>query len=180
MALAGQKWVVYKPGSVQSKRLVWLFISTDCCQPALAANPDPSAANMHFFRSGSLFGLAPGGVYHAIIVTNYAVRSYRTFSPLPACGRYFFCGTFPKVISPAGRYPAPYLRGARTFLYTPLCAATIRLPFFFLSGNGGKSKLYVIGNRSEQRGRRDRGLFSFQRLDRFHHRALRAIIQDFF
>ena len=27
-----------------------------------------------------------------------------------------FCGTFPRV-APAGRYPAPYLRGARTFLF---------------------------------------------------------------
>jgi len=31
----------------------------------------------------SLFGFAPGGVYHAAIVTNHAVRSYRTLSPLP-------------------------------------------------------------------------------------------------
>jgi len=30
-----------------------------------------------------LFGLASGGVYHAVIVTNHAVRSYRTLSPLP-------------------------------------------------------------------------------------------------
>jgi len=29
-----------------------------------------------------------------------------------------FCGTFPGV-APAGRYPAPYLRGARTFLPPP-------------------------------------------------------------
>jgi hypothetical protein len=29
-----------------------------------------------------------------------------------------FCGTFPGV-APAGRYPAPYLRGARTFLPSP-------------------------------------------------------------
>jgi hypothetical protein len=29
--------------------------------------------------------------------------------------RCAFCGTFPGV-APAGRYPAPYLRGARTFL----------------------------------------------------------------
>ena len=29
--------------------------------------------------------------------------------------RYVFCGTFPRV-APAGRYPAPCLRGARTFL----------------------------------------------------------------
>jgi hypothetical protein len=31
-----------------------------------------------------LFGLAPSGVYHANFVTKTAVRSYRTFSPLPA------------------------------------------------------------------------------------------------
>jgi hypothetical protein len=30
-------------------------------------------------------------------------------------GRFAFCGTFPGV-APAGHYPAPYLRGARTFL----------------------------------------------------------------
>ena len=29
--------------------------------------------------------------------------------------RFAFCGTFPRV-TPAGRYPAPYFRGARTFL----------------------------------------------------------------
>ena len=31
-----------------------------------------------------LFGFAPGGVYHAASVAGDAVRSYRTFSPLPA------------------------------------------------------------------------------------------------
>ena len=30
-----------------------------------------------------LFGLAPGGVYHAAAVAGGAVRSYRTLSPLP-------------------------------------------------------------------------------------------------
>jgi len=35
---------------------------------------------------------------------------------IPETGwRCTFCGTFPGV-APAGRYPAPYLRGARTFL----------------------------------------------------------------
>ena len=33
----------------------------------------------------SLFGLAPSGVYPATPVTRGAVRSYRAFSPLPAC-----------------------------------------------------------------------------------------------
>ncbi len=68
-----------------------------------------------------LFGLAPGGVYSAASVAACAVRSYRTLSPLPASpergpdGRFAFCGTFPGV-APAGRYPAPCVRGARTFL----------------------------------------------------------------
>ena len=51
-------------------------------------------------RSPCLFGLAPCGVYHAAPVTRRAVRSYRTFSPLPflaACaarrGRYVLCCT---------------------------------------------------------------------------------------
>src|SRR5690606_33138166 len=51
-------------------------------------------------------------------VTARAVRSYRTISPLPAAEaawRFVFCGTFPGV-APAGRYPAPCFRGARTFL----------------------------------------------------------------
>ena len=41
---------------------------------------------------------------------------YRPLS-LPETGRRCtFCGTFPGV-APAGRYPAPHLRGARTFLF---------------------------------------------------------------
>jgi hypothetical protein len=68
-----------------------------------------------------LCGLAPGGVYHAAAVAGSAVRSYRTLSPLPAAvfndgrRRSALCGTFPGV-TPAGRYPAPCFRGARTFL----------------------------------------------------------------
>ena len=71
-----------------------------------------------------LFGLAPGGVYHAAIVANRAVRSYRTLSPLPGHAsrrtpvrRYTLCGTFPNFPKEAGgRYPPPLFRGARTFL----------------------------------------------------------------
>ena len=37
----------------------------------------------------SLFGLAPGGVFHAFFVTKKPVRSYRTFSPLPRLGGLF-------------------------------------------------------------------------------------------
>ncbi len=81
-----------------------------------------------------LFGLAPGGVYPAASVAGGAVRSYRTLSSLPRANpkagawRFAFCGTFPGV-APAGRYPAPCLRGARTFLplrVSPLQEAAIR------------------------------------------------------
>ena len=44
-----------------------------------------------------LFGLAPRGVCPAIPIARDAVRSYRTFSPLPEARglrRYVFCGTF--------------------------------------------------------------------------------------
>ena len=66
----------------------------------------------------SLFGLAPGGVCRAAGVTAGAVRSYRTISPLLQLimpQRYVFCGTVPG-FAPAGCYPAPIVRGARTFL----------------------------------------------------------------
>ena len=39
--------------------------------------------------------------------------------------RFAFCGTFPGV-APAGRYPAPCSRGARTFLAPPKRSAAIR------------------------------------------------------
>ena len=67
-----------------------------------------------------LFGLAPGGVCRAAGVTAGAVRSYRTVSPLPSPSvagrsrRSVLCGTFPG-LAPAGRYPAPFVHGARTF-----------------------------------------------------------------
>lgn len=67
--------------------------------------------------ASSLFGFAPGGVYHAGPVAGPAVGSYPTFSPLPMAHhrRFDLCGTFPEVAL-AGRYPAPSLHGARTFL----------------------------------------------------------------
>ena len=66
---------------------------------------------------GSLFGLAPDGVYRAPLITLGAVGSYPTFSPLPKklLRRFIFCGAFRRV-TPPGRYPAPLLCGVRTFL----------------------------------------------------------------
>jgi len=70
-----------------------------------------SSSNLPRNRAGHasvpLFDLAPGGVYHATPVTSCAVRSYRTFSPLPANDRrYIFCGTFRR-FTPPRRYLAP-------------------------------------------------------------------------
>jgi len=62
-----------------------------------------------------LFGLAPGGVYPAADVATGAVRSYRTFSPLPLAvpadprrrgRRCIFCGTF-RGLAPPRHYLAP-------------------------------------------------------------------------
>ena len=64
-----------------------------------------------------LFGLAPGGVYLAACLSVRAVRSYRTLSPLLLSKqkRSTLCGTFPQ-LALGGRYPPPFLHGARTFL----------------------------------------------------------------
>ena len=84
----------------------------------------------------SLFGLAPCGVYPASGITAGAVRSYRTFSPLPGLAvqaealrancpcrstdywRYVFCGTSrPRDLKPASRTLSGTLpSGVRTFL----------------------------------------------------------------
>jgi len=55
-----------------------------------------------------LFGLAPGGVCPAAGIAAGAVRSYRTFSPLPRprARRCIFCGTFHR-LAPSRRYLAP-------------------------------------------------------------------------
>ncbi len=109
-----------KPGSVHRTDACGgrPFIWDDRCRPPLAIHPDGDPQTDHL---PSLCDLAPGGVCHARPVARAAVRSYRTLSPLPRClvaggsWRFAFCGTFPGVAS-AGRYPAPCLRGARTFL----------------------------------------------------------------
>ena len=71
-------------------------------------------------RLPSLFGLAPCGVYPASPITGGAVRSYRTFSPLPqvAPRRFVFCGTCRlRALTPASRTLSGTLPcGVRTFL----------------------------------------------------------------
>jgi hypothetical protein len=86
-------------------------------------------------QAPSLFGLAPCGVCPARGITVAAVRSYRTFSPLPRASlrrtrRYVFCGTFRRAnLNPPSRtLSGTLLCGVRTFLpHRPKAApATVR------------------------------------------------------
>ena len=73
-------------------RLVTIYLGLRL--PAASSNQPETKAG-HFICL--LFGLAPGGVYHACNVTITAVVSYTTVSPLPATnysGLSILCGTF--------------------------------------------------------------------------------------
>jgi hypothetical protein len=113
-----------KPGSVPARECGgWPFIWDASRLAPRATDPGGDAETRLVPEDPPpLLGLAPGGVYRAAPVAGRAVRSYRTLSPLPAPRRarwrFPFCGTFPRV-APAGRYPAPCFRGARTFLPRP-------------------------------------------------------------
>jgi hypothetical protein len=101
--------------------------------PGWADAPSRHAPGFRPSRAGSpsrtrpLFGLAPCGVYHAPSITGRAVRSYRTFSPLPRTSRsrvqwrYVFCGTCREpALKPAPRtLSGTLLCGVRTFLQPP-------------------------------------------------------------
>jgi len=90
------------------------------CRQAIAGPRGPSAVRPYSV-------LLPVGFAVPRPLPARAVRSCRTVSPLPAVRpegiraerrRSVLCGTVPGV-APAGRYPAPCSRGARTFLTPP-------------------------------------------------------------
>jgi len=56
------------------------FLCDVCCQAPDATHPGRGLKTAH---ARPLFGLAPGGVYHAGRVTEAPVSSYLTLSPLP-------------------------------------------------------------------------------------------------
>ena len=104
-------------------------------------------------RDPCLFGLAPCGVYHAASITERPVRSYRTFSPLPAVARrrYVFCctgrlcafGRTSRTLS--GTLPC----GVRTFLPLRTACATgaaiIQPPAWLVyRGTGWRRSCYAI------------------------------------
>jgi len=63
-----------------SRVLSWTVIHLGCPSPNTSSNL-PGSSTGH--ANGSLFGLAPSGVYPATCVATGAVRSYRTISTLP-------------------------------------------------------------------------------------------------
>ena len=95
---------------LRTERIICL--SSQYPKPVLLAQTLGRAA-----PSGFLFGLAPDGVFRAASLALRAVRSYRTFSPLPpACagGGLIFCGTFRrKVFQLSARV---YLRQNRSYV----------------------------------------------------------------
>ncbi len=113
----GKSMLRRRPGVSRVLFLLWLPWGGDghSSRPVVAGGlqrlPGSSGGGAPDPEGSLPLRLAPGGVYHAIPVTEDPVRSYRTLSPLPdgteALDRRFaFCGTFLRV-TPTGRYPAP-------------------------------------------------------------------------
>ncbi len=106
---------VYKPGSVwrgRTPRVTTIHLG----RPSPDASCDPPGRLWPETRHHPYAVLLPAGF--AVPATLPPPRWALTppFHPYPReRGRSDFCGTFPGV-TPAGRYPAPCFRGARTFL----------------------------------------------------------------
>src|SRR5260221_14460112 len=111
-----------------------------------------------FANHAPLFGLAPCGVLPAIRVATNAVRSYRTFSPLPfdsafrpCSGRYIFCATSPSSC-PDRALPGALPCGVRTFLapFSPRSSSALRrlyYPTFARFPSYGGLAVRFLGNR---------------------------------
>ena len=115
-----------------------MVIYLGCRLPDTSLRPTRACASRATRRarraaSPLLLGLAPDGVCRAALVSERAVGSYPTVSPLPAAGfparwRSVLCGTFRRV-TPPGRYPAscPSVLGLSSSLEVePLRDATTR------------------------------------------------------
>ena len=103
-----------KPGSVVGNHSSGIHVTVDLKRPTRKRARIGAALSHRPFgpalSATSLFGLAPGGVYRAVLVTESAVRSYRTVSPLPdllrGLRRFALCCTF-RGLAPPRRYLAP-------------------------------------------------------------------------
>ena len=94
---ASGRGLLKAPGTVHAQRvkksrpisrvLSWTVIPLAYASPRSSSDLPGSPCGPHVAAIkplASLFGLAPGGVCHAVGVATRAVRSYRTISPLPA------------------------------------------------------------------------------------------------
>ena len=125
--LYGATLAAFAPGVTRDGHSSGTPVARRLKQPTRTAGSGHRSRNRLRDLAPSLFGLAPGGVCRAADVAADAVRSYRTFSPLPRLYATRRGGLFSVALSlrleprfrgtsPAGRYPAPYIHGARTFL----------------------------------------------------------------
>ena len=73
-----------KPDSVKDNDLSRTLVAQRLKRPTCVEMAKPSSAS----DAATLRGLAPCGVCPAFFVTKEAVRSYRTFSPLPKGGLF--------------------------------------------------------------------------------------------
>ncbi len=94
----------HKPSSVLPKsgsgdHYSWTAVTCGLQRPYPGARTGPAPFRLR--GKAPLFGLAPGGVYHAVSVTRNAVSSYLAFSPLPD----FSGGIFSVALS----FPSPGL-----------------------------------------------------------------------
>ena len=89
-------------------------------RPLLAGSSDLPESRTERAAPPLLFGLAPRGVYPASRITPAAVRSYRTFSPLPEGGVFSVALSVKSALSESPRPLAGTLPcGDRTFLPFP-------------------------------------------------------------
>ena len=63
---------------------------------------DVKTSSLYKYKTKRLFGLALGGVYNAVFVAKSAVRSYRTFSPLPLKMAVYFSAALSLRFPPLG------------------------------------------------------------------------------
>jgi hypothetical protein len=82
VAAGDRKESAVKPGSVVDSHSSGMRVAAPLKRPTRRPVCGPHTAAKA--PLASLFGLAPGGVCHAVSVATRAVRSYRTISPLPA------------------------------------------------------------------------------------------------
>ncbi len=92
-----ESWRSRKPSSVRSRRERMVIYLRRQSPAACSGLPAVQVVRAEPHR---LFGLAPTGGYRATAVTSRAVGSYPTVSPLPASGRFVFCGPIRRLAAP--------------------------------------------------------------------------------